>query len=275
MKSIIVATDFSKSAEVALGYAVQIATLTNAKITLFNIYSADIHALNGCISAKSLSKLFDANKKKLKKYAKQLSDKYNIPLSTYSTTNTLVEETLKELTVEIGADLVVMGLKSNHDEMIRSGYTISSVLKYSRLPLLLIPEDVEIKSPERVLFACDYHILPDNSKLYDLKSLVSAFKAELQICHVGDLPITLLEGAVKQEPLIERLEHTIDPVKHSYQNVERKDIIGGLIEGVEKFKADVIVMAPHKYGFFHSMFHKSITKAMMYRTHIPLLSLPA
>lgn len=275
MKTILVATDYSESAESALKYAAFIASFTKADVILFNNYSPDIHALNGLITANALDVLVRKNKEHLEKYAENLSLKYNRPLKTY-TLSSMTTESLEGLIDKTGANLVVMGLKkSTQGEYHISGMTSEIVIKNTRVPVLVVPEQVELKMPERILYACDYQALPKDDHLNVLKEVAKAFGSELQVFHVyKNETIVAAEQELKESFLVE-IESAMSNLDHTYHNLKAKNFIEGLKKGIKDFNADILVMSPHKYGFWSSLIHKSKTREMILNSEIPLLSIPS
>lgn len=272
MKTIIVATDYSDSAEVALKYATFIARLTKTKIALLNIYTFNIHALNGRISPAAMDNLIESNQQHLEHYAKKLSLKYDIALSAHTLTS-IEDYSLEKFAQSLNAGLIVMGMNRNLSDQSLSGNISSSIIKNTKLPVLVVPQGVEFKLPERLLYACDYHAVPNEDHLQELNEIAGTFGAEVQVFHITKNPFQADEAL--QAIIIEQLENSLQPVSHSYRDKNARDIIEGLKEGIDEFKADILVMSPHKYGFWSSLFHKSKTREMALKSTIPLLSLPS
>lgn len=273
MKTIIVATDYSERAETALKYAVLLARLTKAKIALLNIYSFNIHALNGLITPAAMDALIADNQTQLDEYCKKLSAKYEVPLSAYTRTSG-DEETLDKFAKQIDAGLIVMGMRRDFEEQSLTGNISSAIISNTLLPVLVIPDGVNFKLPERLLYACDFQQLPGTEHLNSLKELATTFNAELQIFHVSQTPVAAGDSNLKQA-LVERIENSVGTLKHTYRDKNAKDIIEGIKQGLNEFKADILVMSPHRYGFWRSLFHKSKTREMALQSSVPLLSMPS
>ena len=274
MRTILVATDYSESAETALKYVTFIASFTKAKIVLFNNYNFNIHALNGRISASAMDTLVKENRHRLEKYAEKLSEKYDTPLSTCTLTS-MTEESLEQLAKKLDAGMIVMGMKENAEWPHVHSNTSATIISNVCLPVLIIPEGVEIKLPERVLYACDYHSVPKEDHLTELKEIATTFGSELQVFHVWKSPALATADTELKKAVLSQLEDSIGTLNHTYRDVDAKDIIEGLKKGIREFKADILVMSPHKYSFWNSLFHKSKTREMVFKSAIPLLSIPS
>jgi len=274
MKTIIVATDFSRSAETALKYATFISKFTSATIVLVNYYRFNIHALNARLSPKSMGKLVQNNQKHLESYAKQASLKYSVPLKSFTITS-LSQESLSEFAEKCKAGMIIMGMRQDYSAYLSSENISTNIILHSKIPVLVIPEKVEFKFPEKVLYACDYQTGPHKEHLSSLKEIINSFDSELQVFHVWRNQQIIREEEGTRGTLVAQIENSIGTVQHTYRDLLSENIIAGLEEGIKDFKADILVMSPHRYNFWNSLFHKSKTLAMAFKSSIPLLSLPS
>jgi hypothetical protein len=104
--------------------------------------------------------------------------------------------------------------------------------------------------------------------------IAAYFKALVQVCHIekkGNSTAVNKEEAANNAAIVERL---LNEVNYSYKDVAANDVIKGIETEAKDFNADLLVMVPHKYGFWEGILHKSKTSRMTHRTHIPLLALP-
>lgn len=270
MQTIIVATDYSAEAQNALTYAACLAKQSHSKIALYNAYRITIHAANGLISPETITKLVKENREILKHTAAQISKKYQIPVE-YYTKYSSVEEGLHELAVQLRADMVIMGMRSNSLEYKLFGNTTISVIKNASYPVLVVPEGATYKNLERIVFACDYHSITDNA-LHILKQLALKFHAELQILHVGTSTLATRTPSSKKAVLKE-IDTALEGINYSICELEDEDVERGIIKGLKAFGADMLLMAHHKKGFWTSIFTKSRTRGMALVVEIPLLAL--
>ncbi|WP_207532215.1 universal stress protein [Desertivirga arenae] len=273
MQTIIVATDFSESSEVALKYASFIAKFTRAKITLLNYYQFSIHVLNARVSPTAMSKLVKNNQEHLESYAEAASYRYEVPLNC-STLTSLSEDSLAEFAEKQNASMIIMGRKKDYSAYLSTENVSNTIIANSTIPVLIVPEGVIFSFPEKILYACDYHSIPLMKNLAGLKELATAFESELQILHICKNQVESDEEFITRTATLELLENSISTLNHTYKDIEAKSIIAGLEKGICDFKADLLVMSPHKYGFWNSLFHKSKTLEMAFKTRIPLLAIP-
>ncbi len=63
-------------------------------------------------------------------------------------------------------------------------------------------------------------------------------------------------------------------ISHYYKNVLSDNVITAIKDEIDNTQADLLVMVPHKYGFWESVIHRSKTSIMASGNNIPLLSIP-
>lgn len=270
MNTIIVATDYSPSAEAAFNYAVLLARASHADIALINSYRFDIHALNGCIPPAAMDGMVEENEQRLRQYAEKLSQQYRVKVKSYTSTLS-VEETLTKYMRDLNADLVVMGTRRYPNGDVAPANTARTVIEHAYYPVLVVPEGSEMNLPARFLYACDYKALPDQSLLYKLNNIIAAVSGELKIVNV--------ETEQSHEPIFQgahgvvygQLEAAVQNLVHVYSTISAADFNEGIAEAIITFQPDVLIMAPHKYGFWKSLFHKSATKELVRKSKLPVL----
>jgi len=271
MKTIIVATNYSSDSGNAIKYASALARYTNSKIVLFNSFELSVHALNTLLPASSVDGLTAANTKHLKDIASNISDTYGITVEYLTRTSDLREE-LDCQVERLQADLVVMGMSEAH-----SGYwldnTTTSVIHHAKYPILAVPEEASFEGISKILLAFDPACIYATNKLSLLMEVAACFKAQIEVCHVEKIikPVT---NEIYNGNTSFNVETLLNGVDHSYKEITEDDILKGIEREIEDLEADLLVMVPHKYGFWEGIWHKSKTLKMVRRTRIPLLTLP-
>lgn len=277
MNPIIVATDYSPAAGNALTYAAQLARLTGSKIILFNAYHLPVPVGEAMIPLPDNQKLVADNKARLEKIAQETSSTYGVPVEALSRTTLLLDD-LEDLCKQYEDPLVVVGMRGESLERKIFGSMTSSVLREGKYPVLVVPAEAGFRDIAKILFACDYGSLSVLNQLRPLKDLALTFRARLQILHI-EQRLALAEeepsGTKKSKrPDGPKLESIFRGIRHTYKEVESEDIIEGIEKGIKEYHADMLVMVPHKLGFWDYMLNRSNTRTMALRTHIPLLALP-
>lgn len=274
MKTILIATDYSKAADNALEYAAALARYSRAKLVIFNAFQPPPPISTASMAVPGINKLLTENRARLQSLASRTSQFHGIETE-WVTNISYVEEELPKQVKKHMAELVVMGMKGHSLDRRLFGSTTTSVIGRLKYPVLVVPEGVNFNGIARILFACDYKYLSSNSKLRFLKNLSRDFNAQVQVFHV-DKPAEqpVMAGNSSAAPVSTNMEQVLRNVQHSYRDLTETDVIKGIEQGIQDFHADLLVMVPHKPGFWDMIFNKSNTRKMALKSPVPLLALP-
>jgi nucleotide-binding universal stress UspA family protein len=269
MKTIIVSTDYSSTASNALQFGANLAQVFKANLVLFNVYHPSAHVSNSLITPGEIDRIMKNNEDRLKKLGEATAQQYGINVSCVGKTGDTIDQ-LEDAATSVEADLAVMGVDSNLMEYKLFGNTTTAAIKRLNTPVLIVPNGVEFKAIKKILYACEYTYLAQDNQLDLLKEMTRKFKAELQVFHVEtkkQIPL-----AVDDE--IGTINVIMEDVDHTFSFVDNPSVHDGIMQGVEDWEADLLVMVPHHAGFWESLLKGSATREMAVRTRVPLLVLP-
>jgi nucleotide-binding universal stress UspA family protein len=271
MKTILVPTDFSKNAENALHYAVNIAKRTQAKIILLHSFHIDYSS--GYVPPNLIEKEINDAKKKsnanLKSLYNKISHGSKHPIECISTQNLLVDEILK-LTEEKNIDLIVMGTQGANGKLGRQifGTNSSHIIEKAKCPIIAIPEGASLNDIKTIVYATEY-LDSDIVCLQSLTDIAKMFEANIQVIHIA-----LFDDADNRKAL-ENFKLKVAK-KVNYKNITYKLLIGNNIEQriegyMEEVVVDMLVMSAHHRSLMDKLFGKSITKVMAFYLKVPLM----
>jgi nucleotide-binding universal stress UspA family protein len=266
MKTIIVATDFSKEAENALLYAAGAAKQLKSKVIIFNSYTVPSHAGNSLFPASGFLELIEYNNNILKQKALELAEEFSIEVG-YESSLMDVNEELEVLIKKHEADLVIMGMAPKSLNQDLFGNTTTSAITNFKFPVLAIPLGAKFTGVKKILFACDILRGVEQKMLERIKAFTAGMGAEIEIFSVHQKL-----KALKEDHLL-RIGEALKEVTHSYKNIESSEIIREIEKEVKAFEADLLIMIPHKYNFWSSIVHQSKTRIMASTSEVPLLSI--
>ena len=273
MKTILIPTDYSDSANNALQYAIELAEFSNAKIILLHVYHIPIPTGEFpmmIISPQELEKENSAGIKKLEaKVLKQVSGK--IKIESIARAGFALDEIL-DIVKEKKVDVVVMGMKgAGKLKEVLIGSNVTSLMKKATCPVIVVPEKAKFQQIKKIVYACDYEKINNHSALEPLWELANTYGAEIMIFNVKDSRV----HPPRSKEMIEgiRLEHWLGRVKHSYWFSESHDIVEAINDFVKKNHAVMIAMLGHKHSFPENLIHKSTTKNMAFHSNTPILAL--
>jgi nucleotide-binding universal stress UspA family protein len=271
MKTIIVATNFSEKSNNALNYAGALASYTKAKIILFNSFELSPHAENALLSAAAVEVMVESDRIRLRKLAQKTANKYGVIVEPLSRSSDFKEE-LDFQVNRLEADLVVLGMSEFFEEWYQD--TTSTVIRHSRYPVLAVPEHAVFNGISKILFAFDPGCMHAANKLTLLNKIAKQFNAEVEVCHIEKKSSQLVEAGTHDTGQSGNVNELLHDLNYSYKQIAAEDVVHGLESEIEACNADLLVMVPHKIGFFESILHRSKTTKMSHRSLIPLLSLP-
>lgn len=267
MKKIIVPTDFSPNADKALNYAIQLASITGAEITL-------LHAIDSEIMDDKIRKATD----KIALTIHRCAGANTIKITPKVCLELPVPAILSSIE-ECNADLVVMGTLGNTALAERIlGSITASVIGKSPVPVLAIPVQSDWKVPKKILLAIN-RFDEKETQLLPVINLARLFEASIQVTVFTDTDDGFAEDYDEDELKIAAYR---DMLKEQYQDLEihavhlaGKHFRENVKNWINNNEIDMMVMFTHpKKNIIEKILVGSMTKKMSYHTTIPLLSIP-
>lgn len=265
---ILVPTDFSSCAGNALKSAVHIAKRLNARITLFHVQEEMI-LQEGSRSHFDEPVLDEKLKSRFEKFLAPMKEIKTISCDQMARAGD-VHDQVAELAEEINAELIIMGTKgSSGIYEVLMGSNTYSVVRSSKVPVLVIPNGSEIDEIHHIALAGDYKPIQPET-LEPVKLIAGIDGADIHIVHVddtGNLSEEEKEAAMKFNRYLKK--H-----RHHYHLIIGDDIEESLNTYCINKNIDVIAMIPRKHKLFDRVFDGGETKSMVFHTSIPLLAIP-
>lgn len=271
MKTILVPTDYSETADNALEYAIEFAKSIKAKIFLFHAYHIPIPTTEFPVMMVSPQEMEKENTDRIKKLEKETIRKVarKIKIESIVRAGFAVDEILS-IVKEKKVDMVVMGMKGGGKFTQIIGSTATSLMKRANCPVIVVPEKAKFQEIKKIVYACDYEKINNHSALEPLWELARMYDAEIMVFNVKD---SRVHPSTKEAIEGIRLDHWLGRVKHSYWFAENSDVVEAINDFVKKNHAVMIATVGHKHPFPENLIHKSTTKSMAFHTHTPILSL--
>jgi nucleotide-binding universal stress UspA family protein len=268
MKTILIATDFSAASLNASIYGLQLAKAVGANIILFNAYKIPSPASGIGVKVSRYDVMMQTNKHLLEE-AKKLDPKgaiLDIICDEGSANQAIIN-----IANEKKADLIITGMKGSGRSFKKLlGSTATALAKNTTVPLMIVPEDAKFTNPGIIVFASDA-FLSDSQLPQELISFARMFNSKLYVVKVIKNKNEEWFEVAKNNQMPKRIIEILDT---SFQYPVDTDIRHALNDFIEKHKADLLVMTPHKHEWVERLFAKSQTTDMIFHTKIPLLVLP-
>jgi len=246
MKKILLPTDFSPTAKTALTYATHLSKVLKADIHLLHTY--ELPHTSGLIKQIEQNIVAQAQKN-----LDEESARVNTLGGEHSSTNVRKgynAETIGNEAQKTGADITIMGTKgaSGLKEIFFGSNTVNAI-KYTEIPMIVVPENTEYQSIKKILFAAE----------------LRKTDAKLTVLHIEDrttsVPFRLL------------LNEHFGEGRYEFQKIKRPDIYTAIMEYSRKINADMVCVIHHYRNFLDQLFHTSTTYKTAFYTDVPLLIL--
>ena len=183
------------------------------------------------------------------------------------TTVGLASSEILQHSLEKPGTVIVMG--ATGDDVIKKlfGSVSVSVINQSAVPVLIVPSACRYQSITTIKYAgaleqVDHDVAPI------LSALVSRTQAETEVVHVQTRG-----KKYSSEGMTSALCRNTRKIVKSVE-IEGGDVFTALNKYCLKTGADLLVMAREKGNALHGIFHRSTTKSMSSKTHVPLLIIP-
>jgi len=175
-------------------------------------------------------------------------------------------DVVEKIEREQGIDLIVMGTKgSNLVRELLMGSDTDRLIRLSKTPVLVIPESIEFKKPERIVFATQLEECKNKSEFRKLIGIIKSFDAELLILNVykENRPVV---------PFFEsRMESELSDIMHGFSYVQNHDIAAGVSAFAKENNAQLLTIIDHKANILSQLFKHSVKYKLTHDAELPLL----
>lgn len=275
MKTIIVPTDFSAAAYNAARYALGLASQMGAcRVVLYHAYElvVPVPDMPSAIPMVDPEDLKAASEEGLEKMQRELATEIpaNVILDLRAE-NHLLAANINGFCIDQQADLIIMGTEGGSQfEEILIGSNSVDVARHTACPVIIVPADAVYRPIKKIVFACDFKHIGENTPIGTLKSLLTIFNAELHVLNIDHSGKGLAGETPMESLLLDTLLEGHNPIYHF---VDNENVVNGIMDFSEKEGADLIFIIPRKHGLFEGMFRRSRTTQLAFHSHIPLLAI--
>lgn len=269
MKKILVPTDFSKNADNALLYAIQLANHFEAEIEL-------LHAYDAIATTGSLMNVIEYVRENAERDLSRTIKNFKVYLN-YGTklTGRVIQSTPIDAIISAGRsknlDLIIMGTQgaSGIKEVV-FGSTTEAVMQKIEAPLLAIPSGFSYRKPKEIALSLDdQDITEDRATFQPLLNILESFFARLSIVHVlGNKNYTDFDHDIIHLIKEKHITHFIYKLDGSKSNINRL-----LNEFTNSYPIDMLCMIRREKGYWNRLFFKSVTTKEIFNCPVPLLIL--
>jgi nucleotide-binding universal stress UspA family protein len=275
MNTIIVPTDFSKNANNALTFAIEIAKRNDSKIVVLHTNHYDIapSSIPPELELQQFRQLQIVTKEKLEAIQKEVVSK-GVECKSALEIGPL-SDVLDEIATRKKAKLIVMGTQgaSGLKETFLGSNT-GNAINHTKTPILAIPENCSFNDFEKVVFTTNY----ERRSAMDFKHLVQMielFRSNIKILHIANGTLSYSE----EEKLLTTFENEMKE-KYPSVNISSQLMYGEETENImtdfiKREHVNLVCFTTKHRSLLERIFGKpSITKKMIYHSSVPILAFP-
>lgn len=260
MQNILVPIGVSRYAPSTLAYALEFAKHFNSTVFVIDAYP---HHASMARLTNVKAKLEEEYHLKLKNMVKEIAPKpKNIKIVS---SNRDLLGTIIKLNDTIGLDLIVTAPLNNEiNDEVFLGPIAGSIIKRTKVPVLVAPVEKSFKPPKRMLMAFKNGEIKSTSILDPLIDIQDFFKVKLRLLLVKVPGFANRNHQIGDE-VLKRAEQLL------YS--ENATVYQGVLEHFQANKPDMLVVFKRERGFFEKLFESDIILKKDFYCTIPLLVL--
>ena len=259
---ILVPFTFTATAENALSYAINIAKHIDFELVCF-------HATESTnVSEEKLQEKFN----EITEIAKRLNTGFDVTIEVQVALGDY-EENIEKLADQDDIRAIIVGTRevSGFEKVMMQGRT-ARFLNGVTMPVFIVPEKYKYKPIEKILWASDFHPIPNDDALDPVVNLAKAYDAEVRIAHVKtskEHKTAIMENEMHRQDFL-----FSNGVKHSFKRIKRSTVSKGIQHYLNlKGDNDVLVLMKRKHGFLDTLFKKENSLEFSVNPEIPVFIL--
>ena len=269
MKTILLLTNFSDTSRKAIINYLKVYTQSvkrDAQFILLNTYKRIKTGQSQMVKFEEVMAQYskqDLNKE-LQKIL-EIHELKDLNIITHSENGDLVD-VVEKINREKGVDLIVMGTKgTNLVKELLLGSDTDRLIRLSKNPVLVIPESIEFKRPEKIVFATQLKECKNKEEFRKLIGIIKSFDAELLILNVykDTKPVA--------DEFEDKMKKELSGVKHTFFYVRNLDIADGISGFVKMNKAQLLAIIDNKATLLSQLFRHSVKYILTMNADMPLL----
>lgn len=273
MKTILMATDFSKASRNAADYAGQLARWLSARLILYHAFQQPDIPVTETVPAVPVSDISSAVEDTLAAEIARIRESSNIPITAHCN-EALPADGILAATEECQAQMIIVGAKHFAGKIGGwMGSTVAAMVRRTYVPLLVIPEHAVFEPIFSIALAYDSDLAPDDDKhvVDALKQLAYRFEAKMYLVHIAKNELQEIYQVFNPPFRLTGILHRLDPVVETIMN---KTVSAGLEVFVREQHIQLLSMMPEKRSIFRRLFGGTTTRSMIFNIRVPLLIMP-
>jgi nucleotide-binding universal stress UspA family protein len=276
MKTILLPTDFSQTAQHAADFALSLTLLLEAKLVILNVIQPIADAYNIPMSSSHFYQYVEENAEtSMDRFKEQMISRHKMSLEPYPIIETKVvygniSSTILDVAKDYKVDFIVMGMVG--DRTIIDDIFGSNALKVSKkaeCPVWIIPQKTKIHQINKVVYVTDL----EGDEVTFIKKTVDIIKvmgATLKAVHIHE---DFEPEIFSSHEIIEHIKGALGESSVKFENLQRADVIEGIQKYLENQRPDALVIAHQDKSWLERLLYKSVITELTLKSKIPVLIL--
>lgn len=260
--SLLVPVDFTKVADYAINYAVEIAKQSEQNICLLHVVNQTLKAKEKESIENKLNEIAESNKKKSGVNFSYIIEKGNL------------FEVISDTACEISAKLIIMGIHGKKGIQYVLGSNAFKVIKSSKIPVMVIKRHFPEESIKNIIVPVSIEH-ESTKKVFKAIDFAKYFGATVHI--VSLLQTDSLAYKLEKEALMKNIASHIENaginVKTDILKIGKSNAEDTFIKYAKKLEADLIIAVAKKSSKLSELLGQNFAEQIMAKSEIPLLNI--
>jgi nucleotide-binding universal stress UspA family protein len=266
MKTILIPTDFSTSADNATIFAAHLAQQINAALLLVHVYQIPVTMNDMPVMVLSADELRRSADEQLARLQREMELQFpGLPVTVESRLGSINDE-LEDICRQANPVALVLGTHGASGlERMLFGSTTLSVMRHTNLPVIAVPKDHKRYGLRKIVLAADL-LDVDKIPARRITEVTQQLGATLDLVHVS-----VDNNATTQEPA--KLLELLQPLQPEFHTVQAKNVKEGLVEYLHETGADLLMVLPHEHNIIERLFFKLHTDDILQNAPVPVMAI--
>ncbi len=278
MKNILIFNDFSPEAEHATELALLLAGKTNTNLYVWNTFDKAEETVAKELAAVSANKSTPELSEDSTGWIEKLESKLNwksglSPVVQFIEGVDYAPDHVLQVVKKYDIGVIVKGIAGTEDDLLHIESEALRCSTKSGCPILFIPEKVEYKAFEKMVYATDLRFCRHEIVSF-LTQLAKPLNASVLIANISAQGLPYMEDNYAQSVFEEEI---LTPIKYEniyFSNIRERDIPKALDVLVNGMNNDLLVLVNNKYHF-KELLGQEMPYYIPENIHIPLLIFPS
>jgi nucleotide-binding universal stress UspA family protein len=272
-RRILIATDFSKNAQNAINYAINLYQNDNCDFYFLNTFTTEAFTMELAgvrdlaetrqNSIAGLSIILD----KLAVEATAENHRYHT-ISEYG----VLIDIMKSMVDKHDIDIVIMGTKGNADPSAKifGSQTVLAMEKIRNCPVLAIPAAATYQGIKEIVFPTGYKTPYKRREFQYLVDIAKKTGAAIRVVHVSGKEERLNPDQRNRQRL---LKDYFEGLEYSFHLLQGRDVQSAIDAFIKEKGCDMVAFINKKHNFINWLLSKPMVKKLTYHATIPVLAL--